>query len=99
MSLCPQDVRRMKSGNPDWCVPDPDHPRHWLGSTPLLDLEDPKLRMRVHALTQLCKNEREKVLTLYAFVKRIPFASPFKMRLHTAREALQQEHGDAADKV
>lgn len=89
----------MKAGNPDWCVPDPDHPRHWLGSTPLLDLEDPKLRMRVHAHTQLCKTEREKVLALYALVKRIPYASRFKMRLHTAREALQQDHGDSADKA
>jgi len=99
MSLRPTEVIRMKAGNQDWCVPDPDHPRHWLGATPLLDLEDPKLRMRVQALTQLCKSEREKVLTLYAFVKRIAFASPFKMRLHTAREVLQQDHGDSADKI
>lgn len=76
-----------------------DDPRRWLGSTPLLDLEDPKLRLRVRALTQLSKTEREKALALYAFVKRIPFAKPFKMRLHTAREVLEAGRGDAPDKV
>ena len=39
------------------------------------------LRLRGHALTQLCKNDREKALAVYGFVKRIPFAKPLKLRL------------------
>jgi hypothetical protein len=71
----------------------------WLASSPLLDLEDPKLRLKAHALTQLCKTEREKALAVYGFVKRIPFAKPFKMRLHTAREVIDAGRGDAPDKA
>ena len=78
---------------------DPDDPRHWLGSSPLLDLEDPKLRLRARSLTQLCKTDREKALAVYGFVKRIPFAKPFKMRLHTAREVVEAGRGDAPDKA
>lgn len=74
-------------------------PDHWLGSTELLDLEDPKLRLRVRALTQLCKNEREKALAIYGFVKRIPFAKPLKLRLRTARQVIDAGRGDADDKA
>jgi hypothetical protein len=77
-----------------------DEPRHWLGSaSPLLDLEDPKLRLRVRSLTQLCKNDREKAMALSGFVKRLPFAKPFKLRLRTAREVLDHGRGDAPDKA
>jgi len=90
---------------PDPSVPpstppaDVDAPSHWLGTTPLLDLEDPKLRLRGRALTQLCKNDREKALAIYGFVKRLPFAKPFKLRLHTAREVIDAGRGDAPDKA
>ncbi|MDB5874980.1 MAG: hypothetical protein JWQ07_4422 [Ramlibacter sp.] len=80
-------------------VSDGDDPQLWLGSSPLLDLEDTKLRLRVQSLTQLCKTEREKALALYSFVKRMPFSKPFKMRLHTAREVIDQGRGDSADKA
>lgn len=78
---------------------DREDPAHWLGSSPLLDLEDPKLRLRAHSLAQLCKSPREKALAVYGFVKRIRFAKPFKMRLHTAREVLDNGRGDAPDKA
>ena len=78
---------------------DLDDPRRWLGTTRLLDLEDPKLRLRGRALTQLCKTEREKALTAYGFVKRVTFAKPIKLRLHTAREVLDAGRGDAPDKA
>lgn len=74
-------------------------PGRWLGSTPLLDLEDPKLRLRVQALTQLCKTERERALAVYGFVKRLQFAKPIKLRLHTAREVIDAGRGDAPDKA
>ena len=76
-----------------------DDPDFWLGSTPLLDLEDSRLRIRAGALTQLCKTDREKALAIYGFVKRIPFARPFKLRLRSPREVLDAGRGDAVDKV
>ena len=76
-----------------------EDPARWLASSPLLDLEDPKLRLRAQSLTQLCKTEREKAIAVYGFVKRLPFAKPFKMRLHTAREVLEAGRGDAPDKA
>jgi len=76
-----------------------DDPGRWLGSADLLDLEDPKLRLRSHSLTQLCKNERERALAIYGFVKRLPFSKPFKLRLRTAREVIDAGRGDADDKA
>jgi hypothetical protein len=76
-----------------------DDPGRWLGNGELLDLEDPRLRLRAHALTQLCKTEREKALAVYGFVKRIPFSKPFKMRMRTAREVIDAGRGDADDKA
>jgi hypothetical protein len=79
--------------------PDLDDPSRWLACSELLDLEDPKLRLRAHALTQLCKTEREKALAVYGFVKRIPFAKPLKLRLRKAREVIDAGRGDADDKA
>lgn len=76
-----------------------DDPGRWLGTAELLDLEDPRLRLRAHALTQLCKTERERALAIYGFVKRIPFAKPFKLRMRTAREVMDAGRGDADDKA
>lgn len=78
---------------------DPEDPRHWLGRTPLIDLEDPKLRLRVRSLTQLGKTDRERALAVYAFVKRMPLARAMKLRLRTAREVLDAGRGDAPDKA
>jgi hypothetical protein len=78
---------------------DAGHPRRWLDPTPLVDLEDPKLRLRVHALTQLCRNEREKALALYGFVRRLPLSARFGLRVRTAREVLDAGRGGAAEKA
>ena len=76
-----------------------DHPSRWLGASSLLDLEDPKLRLRVHALTQLSKTERQKALAIYGFVKRMPLIKPMKLRMRTARQVLDAGRGDAPDKA
>jgi hypothetical protein len=81
------------------CEPPPDDPALWLGSTELLDLEDPRLRLRALALTQLCQTQREKALAVFGFVKRIPFAKPLKLRLKTAREVIDASRADAVDKA
>ena len=77
----------------------PDDPARWRGSSELLDLEDPRLRLRALALTQLSRTPREQILALYAFVKRIPFAKPRKLRLRSAREVLDSRTADAEDRA
>ena len=78
---------------------DEDEPRQWLVSTRLMDLGDPRLRMRAAALVQLCHSDRDKALAVYAFVKRLPFDRPFKMAPRTARDVLDTGFGDAPDKA
>ncbi|MEJ6021807.1 transglutaminase-like domain-containing protein [Ramlibacter sp. PS4R-6] len=76
-----------------------DDPSDWMESTQLADLHDTKLRLKAQSLTQLCRSEREKVLTIYGAVKRIPFAKPVKLRLRTAHEVLRAKRADAEDKA
>ena len=76
-----------------------DSPQHWLGSTPLLDLGDPRLRMRARSLMQLCRTDRDKALAAHAFVKRLPYTRAFKLRPRTARQVLDAGCGDAPDKA
>lgn len=76
-----------------------DDPQRWLGGTPLLVLDDCKLRLKAHSLTQLCKNEREKALAIYGFVKRLTLAKPLKLSWRTAREVIEAGGGDADDKA
>jgi hypothetical protein len=76
-----------------------DTPSHWLGSTPLLDLEDPRLRRRAASLVQLCRNDREKVLAIYASVKRLTYLRPFKLGPRSARAVLDAGAGDGPDKA
>jgi hypothetical protein len=76
-----------------------DRPEDWLHSTPLLDLGDPKLRLKARSLTQLARTEREKALAIYAFVKRVPYAKRIKLHYPTAREVIEQRSGDGDDKV
>jgi hypothetical protein len=70
-----------------------------MGSTQLIDLHDTRLRLKAHSLTQLCRTEREKILAIYAHVKRITFAKPVKLRLHTAHDLLRVKKADAEDKA
>ena len=86
---------------PTHCAPHEgiDDPERWLGSSPLLDLEDPKLRLRVRSLVQLCKNDREKALAVYGYVKRLPLTRRLKLRALTAREVHDAGRGDSPDKA
>jgi hypothetical protein len=76
-----------------------DLPEDWLHSTPLLDLSDPKLRLKTRALTQLARTDRQKALAIYAFVKRLPYAKRIKMEYPTARRVIEQRSGDGDDKA
>ena len=76
-----------------------DAPGRWLASTPLLDLEDPRLAIRATSLTQLASSDRAKALAIYGFVKRMPYRRPFKMSHRRAREVLDSGWGDGPDKA
>jgi hypothetical protein len=76
-----------------------DRPGDWLHSTPLLDLADPKLRLKARALTQLARSDRQKALAIYAYVKRLPYAKRVKMEYPTARRVIEQRSGDGDDKA
>lgn len=70
----------------------------WLCSTPLIDLEDPALRLRVQSLTQLKTTRRAKVLAVYAYVKRLKLSMRVVRRHRTATEVLRAGGGDAPEK-
>jgi hypothetical protein len=76
-----------------------DLPDDWLHSTPLLDLSDPKLRLKTRSLTQLARTERQKALAIYAYVKRLPYAKRIKLEYPTARDVIEQRSGDGDDKA
>ena len=76
-----------------------DQPGDWLHSTPLLDLSDPKLRLKARSLTQLAHTDRQKALAIYAYVKRLPYAKRIKLEYPTARHVIEQRSGDGDDKV
>ena len=76
-----------------------DRPQDWLGTTPLLDLDDPKLRLKARSLIQLCRTDRDKALAIYRFVKRLPYTKRIKLHYPTAREVLEARGGDGDDKV
>ena len=63
-----------------------DHPSRWLGASSLIDMEDPKLRLRVRALTQLYKTDREKALAVYGFVKRLPLTPGSLVSIRSSSE-------------
>ena len=77
----------------------PEECQPWTVPTPLLDFGHPRVRLKAQSLTQLCHSEREAVLALYAFVKRLPFSKPMKLALNTARNVLDRQRGDADDKA
>jgi hypothetical protein len=80
-------------------APANDDPSGWMESTQLIDLHDPKLRLKAHSVTQLARSDREKILAIYSAVKRIPFAKPVKLRLRTAHDVLRAKRADAEDKA
>jgi hypothetical protein len=76
-----------------------DRPQDWLGTTPLLDLDDSKLRLKARSLVQLCRTDRDKALAIYRFVKRLPYTKRVKLQYPTARDVLEARGGDGDDKA
>jgi hypothetical protein len=76
-----------------------DRPQDWLHSTPLLDLDDSKLRLKARSLVQLRRTDRDKALAIYSFVKRLPYTKRVKLTYPTARDVLEARGGDGDDKA
>ncbi len=76
-----------------------DRPQDWLGTTPLLDLDDTKLRLKARSLIQLCRTDRDKALAIYRFVKNLPYTKRIKLHYPTARDVLEARGGDGDDKA
>jgi hypothetical protein len=89
-------VRKIKNKH---SLENKERPEAWLGSTRLMDLGDPRLRMRAASLVQLCRSDREKALAVYGFVKRLTYLRSFKMGPRTARAVLDGGSGDGPDKA
>jgi hypothetical protein len=69
-------------------------PFHWLGTTPSLDLADDKLRFKALSLTQLTNTDRERAVSVFQFVRSLPFGYGKLMRHPTARQVLDAQMGD-----
>jgi hypothetical protein len=51
-------------------------PTQWLGDTPMLNLRDDKLRLRVKTILQFSRSDAEKLCSIAAYVASIPFHVP-----------------------
>jgi len=76
----------------------PYDPGHWLGATRLLDLDDPKLRIRAMRVTQLAASDTQKAIFLHDFVKSLPFGCVAAFNHVPAAGVLRAGHGDCHTK-
>ena len=66
-------------------------PRQWLGDTPMLNLADDKLRLRVHTVIQFSRTDAEKLRSICNYVSSIPFNVPAFARVQrTTRRTLSR---------
>ena len=73
-------------------------PSYWLGSTRLLDLNDPKLRIQAMSLTQLSDTDTQKVVAIHEFIKAMPFACVTGFDHVPAATVLRNGYGDCHTK-
>ena len=76
----------------------PGDAHRWLGNTPLLQLDDPKLRILSLRLTQLKSGDREKALVCYQFVRALPFACAAAPGSTSSVDVLSSNAGDCFTK-
>ena len=70
----------------------------WLGSTQLLDLNDPKLRIQALRITQLASSATQKALLIHDFVKSLPFGCVAAFDHVPAAAVLRAGRGDCHTK-
>ena len=67
---------------------DPDDPMMWLGNTPMLNLEDDKLRLRVKTVLQFSHIDAERRMRIAEYVSSIPFNVPAFASMKRSRTTL-----------
>ena len=75
-----------------------DAPHKWRGSSRLLDLEDPKLRICALRLTQLAETDIQKAVLIHNFVKSLPFGCVAAFDHVSAGAVLKSGRGDCHTK-
>ena len=67
-------------------------PVHWLGNTPMLNLEDEKLRLRVKTVLQFSLTDAQRLTSISQYVASIPFNVPAFAGMKRTRKTLNQRH-------
>jgi hypothetical protein len=67
-------------------------PNQWLGDTPMLNLRDDKLRLRVQTVLQFSRTDAEKLHSICRYVASIPFNVPAFAGWKRTRITLAQRH-------
>ena len=67
-------------------------PSRWLGDTPMLNLRDDKLRLRVTTVTQFSRTEADKLRSICHYVASIPFNVPAFASAKVTRVTLAHRH-------
>lgn len=80
---------------------DESDPSQWLGDTPMLNLRDDKLRLRVKTVLQFSRTDPEKLRSICSYVASIPFdvpafRGPRKSRLTLSRRSAVGWYSKAA---
>lgn len=71
---------------------DLDDPQRWRGDTPMLNLRDDKLRLRVKTVTQFSRNDAERLRSICHYVAAIPFDVPPFTAMRFTRQTLSRRH-------
>ncbi len=69
---------------------DENDPVHWLGNTPMLNLEDDKLRLRVKSVIQLSATHEARMRSIARYVAAIPFNIPAFSGMKRTRKTLAE---------
>jgi hypothetical protein len=85
-------------GFADSAPQDPAHVARWLRATPLLDLDNAKLRVQAHRLTQRVGSVTEQAVAIHAYLKSLPFGCIAHFDHVRASEVLSQGRGDCHTK-
>ena len=75
-----------------------EDPGQWLGSTQLLELDDPKLRIQALRITQLASSATQKAVFIHDFVKSLPFGCVAAFDHVPAAAVLRAGRGDCHTK-
>lgn len=79
--------------------PDPsDEPARWVGNTPLLQFDHPKIRLLAVRLTQLKRTPREQAVACFNYIRALPFGCIADSTSTSALSVLRAGMGDCHTK-